>query len=505
MSDGYRHQDADVASRPFGRYRLVELLGRGGMGEVWRAFDTVTERIVAVKVLRAHLVDDELFQQRFRREARAAASLNEPHVVPIHDFGEIDGRLFVTMRLVDGCDLQALLAQGALHPVRAVGIIQQIASALHAAHRIELVHRDVKPSNILIAEEDFAYLIDFGIARAAGEGGLTSTGATIGTWAYIAPERFSKGIADARADVYSLACVLYQCLTGQLPFPADSLEQIAVAHMFNQPPQPSLIHDGVPAAMDQVIATGMAKDPAQRYQTAKDLARAARAALTTPAHRSAAPLAPLTASPTPLSGSPPSQDSGDASGPQTTADGQAGTSSPVAVAQANDAEGMPSRYAPEVATDSNPNVLTQAGPTVSASKAPTQHAQVSGEKSDDPIREARFTRRRGWNLNLAGAVIGMLLIAVVSAVFAGQTSPSSSAQAIKNANVGDCIHRPIGTGNGSDTVVVSAATCGTNYATDKVVTRTADPAHCGGYAWVQTTAYSPPVVLCVTPDGPDPN
>ena len=158
---------------PFGRYRLIELLGRGGMGEVWKAFDTATNRVVAVKVLPANLANDPQFEQRFRREAFAAAGLANPHVVPIHTFGEIDGRLYVDMRLIEGRDLEGILAHGPLEPARAVGIIDQVASALHAAHRIGLVHRDVKPSNILVDEEDFAYLIDFGIARAAGETGLT--------------------------------------------------------------------------------------------------------------------------------------------------------------------------------------------------------------------------------------------------------------------------------------------------------------------------------------------
>ena len=183
---------------PFGRYRLVELLGRGGMGDVWRAYDTVTDRVVAVKVLPAHLANDQTFQERFRREARAAAGLNNPHVVPIHDFGEIDGRLFVDMRLIEGEDLGTLLGRGPLQPARAIRVVEQIASALFAAHRIGLVHRDVKPSNILVTEDDFAYLIDFGIARVAGEAGLTDTGAAVGTWAYMAPERFSAGSAVPR-------------------------------------------------------------------------------------------------------------------------------------------------------------------------------------------------------------------------------------------------------------------------------------------------------------------
>ena len=226
----------------FGRYRLVELLGRGGKGEVWRAFDTAIDRVVALKVLPANCAGDEVFQERFGREVRAAAGLDEPHVVPIHDFGEIDGRLYVTMRLIKGRNVNQLLGAGPLPPARAVGIIEQIASALNAAHHIGLVHRDVKPSNILVTDDDFAYLIDFGMAT----------------------EGFQHGAADARADVYALACVLHELLTGHPPFAANTLEQ------------------RVPAEMHQVIATGLAHDPNQRYRTAKDLAQAARLALTTP-------------------------------------------------------------------------------------------------------------------------------------------------------------------------------------------------------------------------------
>ncbi len=270
---------------PFGRYRLVKLIGRGGMGEVWRAYDTATDRIVAVKVLPAHLLDDQLFEERFRREANAAAALTEPHVVPIHNFGEIDGRLYVDMRLIEGSDLQTVLSEGALHPARAVMVIEQVAAALNAAHRVGLVHRDVKPSNILVAEFDFAYLIDFGIARTAGETGLTNTGSMIGTWAYMAPERFSTGHTDPRSDTYALACVLHECLTGRQPYPGDSVERQIAAHLMTPPPRPSSTQQGVPAGFDKVIATGMAKEPQQRYATTIELARAARAAITTPTSR----------------------------------------------------------------------------------------------------------------------------------------------------------------------------------------------------------------------------
>jgi serine/threonine protein kinase len=269
-----------VKGTPFGRYELIELLGRGGMGEVWKAFDTATQRVVAVKVLPAQMATDPMFEQRFRREAFTAAGLNNPHVVPIHNFGEIDGRLYVDMRLIEGEDLERTLARGALGPERAVKIVEQISSALTAAHRVGLVHRDIKPSNILLAEDDFAYLIDFGIARGAGKTKLTATGDVVGTWAYMAPERFSTGVSDARSDIYALACVLYECLTSNRPFPGDSVEQQIAGHLTTPPPRPSISRPEVSPELDSVVAIGMAKDPAKRYATTTEMARAARKALT---------------------------------------------------------------------------------------------------------------------------------------------------------------------------------------------------------------------------------
>ncbi|OBF21412.1 serine/threonine-protein kinase PknD [Mycobacterium kubicae] len=266
----------------FGKYRLIGLLGRGGMGEVWRAYDSTTDRVVALKILPAEISHDDVFQQRFRREAHAAGRLSSPHVIPIHTYGEINGRLFVDMRLIEGRDLQSVLREGALPPARAVRIIEQVARALHAAHRDGLLHRDVKPSNILIGDDDFAYLIDFGIARAPGEAGLTATGSVIGTAHYMAPERFSTEQIDARSDIYSLACVLYECLTAQHPFPGDSLGQQVTSHLTSAPPRPSNVVAGLPGGFDMVIGKGMAKNPNDRYGTAVELARAATEALNTP-------------------------------------------------------------------------------------------------------------------------------------------------------------------------------------------------------------------------------
>jgi serine/threonine protein kinase, bacterial len=282
LVDGRPCREVDVDGRQFGRYRLIELLGRGGMGEVWRAHDDETDRVVAVKLLPQHLADDEMFVQRFRREAHAAARLDSPHVIPIHNYGEIEGRLYVDMRLVRGRDLQAVLADGPLAPARAVRIVEQVAKALQAAHEMGLVHRDVKPSNILLDRDDFAYLIDFGIARAAADTKLTGTGGMVGTLQYMAPERLGSGEVDSRADIYALACVLYECLTGSPPFPGDSPERLMMAHLSAPPPRASTARPGVPVRIDAVIAIGMAKDPERRYATTVQLAAAAHDALTVP-------------------------------------------------------------------------------------------------------------------------------------------------------------------------------------------------------------------------------
>lgn len=270
-----------MAESSFGRYQLQGLLGKGGMGQVYRAYDTQTDRVVAIKLLPPHLAEDKEFEHRFRREARTAASLNDPHVVPIHSFGEIDGRLYVDMRLVEGRDLGKFIVEngGRLSAAQTVAVIEQVAAALDSAHRVGLVHRDVKPSNILVANtRNFVYLIDFGLARTTTDTALTGTGLTMGTLAYLAPERF-RGTTDARADVYALACTLYECLTGKRPYPGDSFAEQISGHLYSPPPRPTVLAADVPPAFDAVVARGMAKDPEARYQTVGELADAARAAL----------------------------------------------------------------------------------------------------------------------------------------------------------------------------------------------------------------------------------
>ncbi|HEU4363319.1 MAG TPA: protein kinase [Mycobacterium sp.] len=267
----------------FGKYRLIKLLGRGGMGAVWLAYDTVIRSTVAIKMLGTEISRDTSFQERFRREAHAARMVDSPHVIPIHNYGEIDGHLYVDMKLINGSDLAAVLQQGKLPPARAVYIVDQVAKALYATHRVGLLHRDIKPSNILLDDDDFAYLIDFGIARAADDLHLTGTNQVVGSVQYIAPERFDIGSRpiDPRSDIYSLACVLYECLTGSYPFPGDSMEQQIRSHLFSPPPRPSS-KDPRLAPFDEVIGRGMAKNPNDRYPNAVEFGRAARDAVNTP-------------------------------------------------------------------------------------------------------------------------------------------------------------------------------------------------------------------------------
>jgi serine/threonine protein kinase len=286
----------------FGKYQIRRLLGKGGMGAVYEAYDTDKRRTVALKVLNDQYAQDETFRARFLRESHAAAILQEPHVIPIHDWGEIHHVLYIDMRLVEGETLHDMLKMGALEPQRATEIIRQIAAALDAAHAQGLIHRDVKPQNIIVTPDDFAYLVDFGIAETKGDTHLTMAGYQVGSFDYMAPERFGEGEATPAVDVYSLACVLHEALTGAKPSPVHSAEQVIGAHLSSPPPRPSALNARVPASFDDVIARGMAKHPDDRYGSAGALGRAAKRALS--AERSAPPLEETLHAPQYLSGPP---------------------------------------------------------------------------------------------------------------------------------------------------------------------------------------------------------
>jgi hypothetical protein len=261
-------------------YTIESVAGQGGMGVVYRARDANLDRLVALKVIAPDLAKDEDFRGRFKRESRLAAAIEHPNVIPIYEAGESDGVLYISMRFVDGTDLRSVLQrQGRFEPVRAARFVAQVAAALDAAHAHGLVHRDVKPANVLLAADDHVYLTDFGLTkRAASESAMTKTGQFVGTVDYVAPEQVEGGRVDARTDVYALACVLYHLLTGQVPFDKPSEMAKLFAHVNEPPPAASDAVPGLPAELDDVIRRGMAKDPAERFQSAGDLGRAALAA-----------------------------------------------------------------------------------------------------------------------------------------------------------------------------------------------------------------------------------
>ncbi|OBK12515.1 serine/threonine-protein kinase [Mycobacterium asiaticum] len=279
----------------FGPYLLRRLIGTGGFGEVYEAEDTAMHRVVALKLLSSSYSHNPAFRERLFREARTAGRLHDPHVVPIHGCGEIDGQLYIDMRLIDGTDLQSTLErEGALAPARAVNIVRQIAAALDAAHAETVIHRDVKPANILLGKDDFACLVDFGLANAATDTKLTSEGTTVGSFAYLAPERLASGVVTPGADIYALTCVLHECLTGSAPYETRTeIPALVAAHLASPPPRPTQQQPGIPVGFDEVIARGMAKEPEDRYRSAGELGAAAQRALSTPQHQPAwAPPAP---------------------------------------------------------------------------------------------------------------------------------------------------------------------------------------------------------------------
>ena len=264
-----------------GGYRIERVIGRGGMSSVYLAHHVRLERRVALKLLAPELADSERFRDRFLRESRLAASIDHPNIVPIYDADEADGTLFIAMRYVEGSDLKDVIrAEGRLDAARTAAIIGQIASALDAAHAHGLVHRDVKPGNVLLAPEDHVYVSDFGLTkRALSVSGLTATGQLVGTIDYVAPEHIKGEMVDGRADVYSLGCVVVECFTGHVPYPRDLEVGVLWAHVEEPPPSVIGERPDLPAEVDDVVASAMAKDPNTRTGTGGEVASALRSAL----------------------------------------------------------------------------------------------------------------------------------------------------------------------------------------------------------------------------------
>lgn len=267
----------------FAGCRIDGEVGRGGMGVIYRGTELRLGRPVALKLIAGDRAADPDFRARFEREARLTASIDHPNVIPVYAAGEEDGKLYLVMRYVDGTDLRHLLReQGPLPPRRVDALIAQVAAALDAAHAAGLVHRDVKPANVLIAagaRGEHAYLTDFGVVRLVdSETRVTDSGEFVGTVDFMAPEHLRGEQTDARSDVYALGCVLHAALTGTPPFRRDTVPATITAHLQELPPRPSET-PGVPAAMDAVVSRALAKDPADRYASAGDLARAVHAAI----------------------------------------------------------------------------------------------------------------------------------------------------------------------------------------------------------------------------------
>ena len=254
------------------RYEIVREIARGGMSNVYLARDTKLDRAVALKVLPAELSRDPAFVERFRLEAQAAASLNDPTIVAVYDWGQEQDTSFIVMEYVEGSTLRESIARGPMDPVEAAAVASDIARALATAHRRGVIHRDIKPGNVLITPSGEVKVADFGIARANGVGdGLTRTGAVMGTATYFSPEQAQGLPVDARSDIYSLGVVLYEMVTGVVPFAGDSAVSVAYLHVREPVVAPTRRRPDVPAALEAIILTCLAKDPDARYQTADEL------------------------------------------------------------------------------------------------------------------------------------------------------------------------------------------------------------------------------------------
>jgi serine/threonine protein kinase len=389
------------AGTRFAGYKITDVIGRGGMSIVYAAEHVQLGRRIALKLMAPQLGADESFRERFIRESQIAASLEHPNIVPIYDAGESDGFLYIAMRYVEGVDLRTLLKrQGPLGLGQTLFLLEQVAGALDAAHERGLVHRDVKPANILVSEpSERVYLTDFGVAKAMSSPGLTKTGYFVGTFEYAAPEQLEGKPIDGRTDLYALGCVLYECLTGEAPFKAQTEASMIHAHLVEPPPRLTVKRPDLPVALNGVITRAMAKPKEERYDTCGELTNAVRrAALDT----SVGPAPELTR---PVTSAMPSMDETTLAPPEPGPPPQASTPPPAPV---------PSVEAPPAPAAPPPSV-----------EAPPPSVDVPPAAPPAP---RTVTLTTGRLLAVAAAMAALLAIAVVAAIVlaGGESTPSSA-------------------------------------------------------------------------------
>jgi YVTN family beta-propeller protein len=437
----------------FAGYRIEGVAGRGGMGVVYRARQRRPSRLVALKVIAPDLARDAQFRQRFERESQMAAQIEHPHVIPLYGVGEEDGSLYIVTRFVRGTDLrQTISAAGTLEPPVAARIVDQIADALDSAHEDGLIHRDVKPANVMIERRrrgEHAYLTDFGLAKqAASRSGVTAMGHFVGTIDYMAPEQFEARSLDARADVYSLGCVLFEALTGRVPYPADGEPAKMFAHMRAPPPSVHEIAPWVPPELDQVIERALAKDREARYPSAGDLGRAALSAagrpeggsggrpksrgVTAPARRP--PVGAATRGPETEPARPTSPAS--AGGATVGAQEAAGATRPDQAAPAPDAE----LRANADATQADPGAegRTSTGQPTTLDVTPPAEVAPAEATPAAPAQRRAVALDRKTLLVVAGLVAALAVVVLVLAVAPGdavKVGPKPSAVAVGDGSV----------------------------------------------------------------------
>ena len=410
-----------LVGEEFAGYRLVSVLGRGGMSVVFRAENPRLGNVIALKVLDPSLANDDIFRARFLEESRIAASMNHPNVIPIHDMGSSDGLLYIAMRCVTGTDLRQMLKKrGRLPAEAAVFLLEQAARALDAAHRRGLVHRDVKPGNLLVergndgSDPDHVYLTDFGISKHMGgdRTGLTSSGQFLGTIDYVAPEQIRGISVLGLADQYSLGCVLYECLTGRVPFEKDMDAAIIWAHVEESPTPPTMLRNDLPPAIDDVFARVLAKNPGDRFESCKDFMTAAREALG------------------PMADPPPPSASAAVRLPQS-------EPSPAFPAAPESPTALDARYSPQPASSPLTELAhepaddyqppTAAWPSVAAAPPAAPAGPAAPPGLSDPPGGGKGSRRRWWLVATAALVLvaGGTGAAVTMALAGGHDSPSA--------------------------------------------------------------------------------